>query len=51
MRWGFVAAILVPIVGVVIAIVLLVRNQVGPGLAVLLTCFLGFALALALVAA
>jgi hypothetical protein len=40
-----------PIAGVVIAIVLLTRDEIGPGLAVLVTSGLGFALALAFLAA
>ncbi len=45
--WGIIAGLLLPIVGAVIAIVLLARSQVGPGLAVLLTSGLGFVIALA----
>jgi hypothetical protein len=51
MGWGMVAGLLLPIVGVVIAIVLLARDEIGPGLAVLVTSGLGFVLALALLAA
>lgn len=48
LAWGIITGVLLPIIGVVIAIVLLARNQVGPGLAVLVTSGLGFMLALAL---
>ncbi len=43
--WGIVAGLLLPIVGVVIAIVLFVRNEIGPGLAALLASGLGFVIA------
>lgn len=46
--WGFIAALLMPIIGAVIAIVLLARNQIGPGLAVLVASGLGFVIALAI---
>jgi hypothetical protein len=45
--WGILAGLLLPIVGVVIAIVLFVRNEIGPGLAALLASGLGFAIAIA----
>ena len=50
MGWGIAAGLLLPIIGVVIAIVLLARDEIGPGLAVLVTSGLGFLLALALLA-
>ena len=39
---GVVAGLLMPIIGLVIAIVLFMRGQVGPGLAACLASFLGF---------
>jgi hypothetical protein len=39
--WGIIAGLLLPIVGVVIAIVLFVRNEIGPGIAALLASGLG----------
>jgi hypothetical protein len=45
MAWGIAAGLLLPIVGVVIGIVLLARDEIGPGLAVLVTCALGTVLA------
>ena len=48
--WGVIAGLLMPIIGLVIAIVLLVRGQVGPGLGVVLASFLGMIGALALLA-
>ncbi len=48
--WGVIAGLLLPVVGLVIAIVLLVRGQVGPGLGVALASVLGVIAALALVA-
>ena len=39
---GVVAGLLMPIIGLVIAIVLFIRGQVGPGLGVCLASFLGF---------
>lgn len=47
--WGVIAGLLLPIVGLVIAIVLFVRGQVGPGLGVCLASFLGLIAGLALV--
>lgn len=46
--WGVVGGLLVPIVGVVIAIVLFSRNRVGPGLAALSASVLGAVIFLAL---
>lgn len=46
--WGIIAALLMPIIGVIIAIVLFVRNEVGPGLAALVASGLGFVIALAI---
>lgn len=46
--WGVIAGLLLPMIGLVIAIVLLVRGQVGPGLGVALASFLGLIAALAL---
>jgi uncharacterized membrane protein YeaQ/YmgE (transglycosylase-associated protein family) len=51
MTWGIIAALLLPIVGAVIGIVLLARDEIGPGLAVLVTCVLGTVLAVAMYAA
>jgi hypothetical protein len=48
--WGVIAGLLLPIVGLVIAIVLLVRGQVGPGLGVTLASFVGMIAAVALLA-
>jgi len=39
--WGYVLGILFPIAGMIISIVLLGRNRVGPGLSVLATSILG----------
>lgn len=46
--WAAAAAFLLPIAGIVIAIVLLARSEVGPGLAALLLSFLGMIAALAI---
>jgi len=46
--WGVIAGLLLPIVGFVIAIVLLLRGQVGPGLGVVLASCLGLFAAVAL---
>lgn len=48
--WGIAAGLLMPAIGFVIAIVLLARGAVGPGLAVLLCCCVGMVLALAFLA-
>ena len=38
---GVVSALLIPVIGFLLAIILLAKNQVGPGLAVLLCCVVG----------
>lgn len=47
---GFAVGALLPVVGVVIAVVLLARSQVGPGLAVLVWSILAAGVFLALMA-
>jgi hypothetical protein len=46
--WGIIVALLLPIVGVIVGIVMLARGRVGPGLAVLVATFVGFIVGLAL---
>ena len=46
--WGVIGGLLLPIVGIVIALVLFMRGQVGPGLAACLASFLGLIVSLAL---
>lgn len=46
--YGIGGGVLFPIVGLVIAIILLTRNEVGPGLAVLIVSVLSFLTAIAL---
>lgn len=48
--WGIVAGLLLPILGVVIAIILFVRSEVGPGIGVLVASGLGFVIAAAYLA-
>lgn len=48
--WGIIGGLLMPIIGLVIALILLARGQVGPGLAAILASCLGVFAALLLLA-
>lgn len=48
---GIIAALLIPIIGFIFAIVLFAKNRPAHGAAVLLTCAIGFVLAVVLLAA
>ena len=45
--WGIVAALIIPVVGWVIAVILFARSEIGPALAVLVASGIGVVLFLA----
>jgi hypothetical protein len=47
---GVLLALLFPILGFIVGVVLLIKNQIGPGLGVMALCPIGFILGLALLA-